>query len=288
MGSQPGHDLWTLAQDSRRRLSRKSLAAWKNLRVLGKPQVSDAPKWRNFLQTLTHSHAKTPTCGLDTLTTAVGSCLFDLLASCLRKCVQMRWKVKMNRSKCEEGPSPPTAVTPHCPTKHPKMESITLFTCSVCERDPRKRRARSCLNAPQHSNRDLMLWSWRVSHTYGCVAQLMILWASIQRCEMIKNTNVGFVLPSKRMLEENRVKIVFIHRLRPQHYDGQSEVQWDSGKRANQGVWVPVLYKVLCFWFLGMKNRHFSLTAAILATIFKCTFQLLIVWQLKCDSTNCF
>lgn len=38
----------------------------------------------------------------------------------------------MNRSKCEEGPSPQSAVTPHCPTKRPKMDSITLFTCCVC------------------------------------------------------------------------------------------------------------------------------------------------------------
>lgn len=184
-------------------------------------------------------HAKTPTCGQHTLTSAFGSCFFDLLASCLRKCVQMRWKVKMNRSKCEEGPSLQTAVTPHCPTKHPKMDSITLFTCCVCGRDPRKRRwVRSCLNAPQHSNRDLMLWNRR---DVQCPIRMDALpmqvnftsdpWGSIiKNCEMIKNTNMGFVLPSKRMLEENRVKILFIHRLRPlQHYDGQSKVQWDCG-----------------------------------------------------------
>lgn len=173
MGPQTGHNHWILAQDSRRRLSRKSLAAWKTWEFWEKlksrmPQVE---KLSSNANTNSHTHAKTPTCGQDTLTSAFGSCFFDLLASCLRKCVQMRWKVKMNRSKCEEGPSPQTAVTPHCPTKHPEMDSITLFTCCVCGRDPGKRRwVRSCLNAPQHSNRDLMLWSRSVSQTYGCIA----------------------------------------------------------------------------------------------------------------------
>lgn len=43
----------------------------------------------------------------------------------------------MNRWKREEGPSPQTAVTLTAPP-HPEMDSITMFTCSVCVKDARK------------------------------------------------------------------------------------------------------------------------------------------------------
>lgn len=106
----------------------------------------------------------------------------------------------MNRWKWgEERPSPQPTMT-HTAPPHPEMNSIALFTCSVCERY--KTDGEQDLFWTHQSGSDAVKPKkhWKGSRTQW----MQVIFASdpcgssIQHCEKIEHASVGFVLPSEK------------------------------------------------------------------------------------------